>query len=232
MSSSLIFTATYNEIKNIEKYLFLVNKYNKNVDILIIDDNSPDGTGKKLLNLKKKYKNLFVIIRKKKLGLDTAHKLAYNYSIKKKYHKLITMDADLSHDPKVISSFLKKLNNSSFIVGSRYIPGGKCDMEGFRLFLSIVGNKFIKTIFNINCNDYTSGYRGFNLKKLKNFNLNEITSKGYSFFMETIYQLNQKKINIKQIPIYFPRRKHGKSKIPRVELFRTFINVIILYLKR
>jgi len=107
MSSSLIFTATYNEIKNIEKYLFLVNKYNKNVDILVVDDSSPDGTGKKLLKLKKKYKNLFVVIRKKKLGLDTAHKLAYDYSIKKKYNKLVTMDADLSHDPKVISSFLK-----------------------------------------------------------------------------------------------------------------------------
>ena len=231
MSSSLVFTATYNEIKNIEKYLFLVNKYNKNVDILIIDDNSPDGTGKKILKLKKKYKNLFLIIRKKKLGLDTAHKLAYDYSVKKKYHKLITMDADLSHDPKVISSFLKILNNCSFVVGSRYIAGGKCDMEGFRLFLSIVGNKFIKAVFNINCNDYTSGYRGFNLKKLKKFNLNQISSKGYSFFMETIYQLNKKKITINQVPIYFPRRKHGKSKIPRVELFRTLVNVIILFFK-
>ena len=76
MSSSLIFTATYNEIKNIEKYLSLVNKYNKNIDILVIDDNSPDGTGKKLLKLKKKYKNLSVLIRKKKLGLDTAQKQA------------------------------------------------------------------------------------------------------------------------------------------------------------
>ncbi len=231
MSSSLIFTATYNEIKNIEKYLSLVNKYNKNIDILVIDDNSPDGTGKKLLKLKKKYKNLSVLIRKKKLGLDTAHKLAYNYSIKKRYYKFITMDADLSHNPKVISSFLTKLNKSSFVIGSRYIPGGKCDMEGFRLFLSIVGNKFIKIVFNINCNDYTSGYRGFNLRKLKNFNLNNISSKGYSFFMETIYQLNKKGVKIKQIPIYFPRRKHGKSKIPRVELFRTLINVMILYFK-
>ena len=89
----------------------------------------------------------------------------------------------------------------------------------------------IQIVFNINCNDYTSGYRGFNLRKLKNFNLNSISSKGYSFFMETIYQLNKKGVKIKQIPIYFPRRKHGKSKIPRVELFRTLINVIILYFK-
>ncbi len=204
MSSVLIFTATFNEIKNIEKYLFLVNKYNKNVDILIIDDSSPDGTDKKLLKLKKKYKNLSVIIRKKKLGLDTAHKLAYDYSAKNKYRRLITMDADLSHDPKLIPLFLKKLNNSPFVVGSRYIPGGKCDMEGFRLFLSIVGNKFIKAAFNINCNDYTSGYRGFNLQKLKNFNLNEISSKGYSFFMETIYQLNKKKYQFFKFQFTFP----------------------------
>jgi len=87
------------------------------------------------------------------------------------------------------------------------------------------GNKLIKNLLNINCNEFTTSYRGFSLKKLKNFNLNIVSSKGYSFFMETIYQIHKKKNLIKEIPITFIDRKKGKSKIPKIEIFRTFVNL-------
>jgi len=231
MHSTLVFTATYNEVENIEKYLFLTNKHNKNIDILVVDDNSPDKTAIKLLKLKKKYKNLIVKIREKKLGLDTAHKLAYNFAIRKKYKKLITMDADLSHDPKIISKFIKKLDKFEFVIGSRYMPGGKNEMAFHRLLLSYFGNKFIKNILNTKCTEFTSSYRGFNLNKLLKFNLSLVKSKGYSFFMETIYLINKNKFKISEIPIRFQSRKNGKSKIPKIEIFRTLKNLIILYLK-
>ena len=115
------------------------------------------------------------------------------------------MDADLSHDPNEIPKMIDILETFSFVIGSRYMKGGKCEMSGFRLALSIIGNKFIKKVLKINCNEFTTSYRGFNLLKLGDFNLNIINSKGYSFFMETIYRLNKHQINIIEIPIHFKK---------------------------
>ena len=100
-----------------------------------------------------------------------------------------------------------------FVIGSRYMEGGKCDMKGFRLFLSYHGNKFIKFLSGINCDEFTTSFRGFSLKKLNDFHLNNVNSKGYSFFMETVHLLHKKGIIIKQVPIYFKDREKGKSKI-------------------
>ena len=99
-------------------------------------------------------------------------------------------------------------------------------MKGTRLFLSYFGNKLIKFIFNINCNEFTTSYRGFNLRRFKRFNLDNVSSKGYSFFMETIYLIHKEGILIKEIPIFFKDRKMGSSKIPRIEIFRTLINLL------
>ncbi len=227
----LIFSATYNEAENIENFLNLIDELNLALDILLIDDNSPDNTWKKIQEYSKNKENIRLIIRNKKEGLDTAHKIAYEYSIKNNYDFLITLDADMSHDPKVIPKFIDKLKTCAFVLGSRYIKGGKCDMRRSRLFLSYFGNKFIKFVLSIDCNEFTSSYRGFNLKKLKDFNFKNISAKGYSFFMEAIFQIHNKGIGINQIPIYFADRKQGKSKIPKIELFRTLFNVVKLKLK-
>ena len=227
----LIFSATYNEAENIENFLNSIEELNLALDILLIDDNSPDSTWKKIQEYSKNKENIHLIIRNKKEGLDTAHKIAYEYSIKNNYDFLITLDADMSHDPKVIPKFIDKLKTCAFVLGSRYVKGGRCDMHGSRLFLSYFGNKFIKFVLSIDCNEFTSSYRGFNLKKLKDFIFNNISAKGYSFFMETIFQIHNKGISINQIPIYFANRKQGKSKIPKIELFRTLFNVFKLKLK-
>ena len=105
-------------------------------------------------------------------------------------------------------------------------------MTIFRLILSIIGNKFIQKVLGLKCNEFTTSYRGFNLKKLEDFNLNKINSKGYSFFMETIYRLHKHGVNIYEIPIHFKNRKHGNSKIPSIEIFRTLKNLFILYYKK
>ncbi len=228
MSKNLVFSATYNEKDNIEELVEKINEYSLDSDIFIIDDNSPDGTGNILNKLKKENSNLEFIIREGKLGLDTAHKYVYDYAIKSGYEKLITMDADLSHDPNEIPKMINILDTSSFVIGSRYIKGGKCEMTKYRLAISIIGNKFIKKILNINCNEFTTSYRGFNLLKLKNFNLNMINSKGYSFFMETIFRLSKNGVKINEIPIHFKNRQHGYSKIPSIEIFRTLKNVLFL----
>ena len=228
MSKTLVFTATYNEVRNIKKLISLIYKNFPKADILVIDDNSPDLTYKLLKKLKKKYKNLKIKLRNKKYGLDSAHKFAYDFAKKKGYVKLVTMDADLSHNPIEIKKIVRLLDKSEFVIGSRYIKGGKCDMGFLRYLISVIGNKFIKFFLGIKCNEFTTSYRGFNLIKLKNFSLKRIKSKGYSFFMETVYLINKKNFKITEIPIKFKNRIHGKSKIPKIEILRTFFNVIRL----
>jgi dolichol-phosphate mannosyltransferase len=228
----LIFAATYNEAENIKNFIEKILELNINLDLLIIDDNSPDKTWEIVNNYKKNNKNIVLIKRKDKEGLDTAHKLAFNYAKEHNYNYLVTLDADLSHDPTKIPNFLNELKDQPFVIGSRYIKDGKNEMKLKRYILSVVGNKIIKFVLGINCDEFTSAYRGFNLSMLKNFDINSVSSSGYSFFMETIYLLDSAGYNIKQIPIKFDDRLKGVSKIPKVEIFRTLKNLFLLKFKK
>jgi|TARA_B100000953_G_scaffold120689_1_gene99351 dolichol-phosphate mannosyltransferase len=224
----LVFTATFNELDNIKNLVSSIKKQPSNPHILIIDDNSPDGTSEEIKKLQNNFKNLFLIKRNNKLGLDSAHKEAYEFALKNNYDLLITMDADLSHDPNELSNFIRNLEEFPVVLGSRYIDGGQCLMKGRRLIFSKYGNLIIKFIFQLDCNEFTTSYRGFNLKKLNNFHLNLIKTKGYSFFMGTVHEIFKQKFKVKEIPIIFNDRKKGYSKIPRVEILRTIINLLIL----
>ena len=224
----LVFTATFNELDNIKELVLAIKEQPSDPHILIIDDNSPDGTSEEIKKLQNNFKNLFLIKRSEKLGLDSAHKEAYEFALKNNYDLLITMDADLSHDPNELVNFIRNLEEFPIVLGSRYIKGGKCLMRYRRLMLSKYGNLIIKFIFQLDCNEFTTSYRGFNLKKLNNFHLNLIKTTGYSFFMGTVYEIFKQKFKVKEIPIIFKDRKKGHSKIPRVEILRTIINILVL----
>lgn len=228
----LVFTACYNEKENIEKLIKKINNVLPEASILIIDDNSPDLTKEIIKKLQKNIPKLNLIVREKKLGLDTAHKSAYEFAIKNNYEYLITMDADFSHDPIELKNFTKYLENYPFVIGSRYIEGGKCLMKGSRLIMSKVGNLVIKFFSGINCNEFTTSYRGFNIKKLINFHLKDVNEGGYSFFMGTLFEINKKKFVIKEIPIVFFDREKGVSKIPKLEIFRTLKNLMFYVFKK
>ena len=224
----LIFTATYNEAENIKDYLNTILDLKIKLDILVVDDNSPDKTWKIIEDFSLKNKNIFLHLRKQKEGLDSAHKYAFDYAKKKNYDYLITMDADLSHDPKEIPKFIENLTNNSFVIGSRYIAGGKNKTNFIRFILSYFGNKLIRLILKTNCTEFTTSYRGFNLNELKRLRLNDVKAKGYSFFMETIFLINKKGYFIKEIPIIFEDRTKGTSKIPKIEILRTLLNLFLL----
>ena len=231
MKKILIGTATYNEVTNIEILINKINNLELNLDIIIVDDSSPDGTSKKIKELKTKFSNIILLKRKNKTGLDTAHKTIFKYANHNKYRYLITLDADLSHDPGLIKVFLKKIKNYDTVLGSRYIKGGKNELTGWRFLISKYGNLIIKKILNSKLNEFTTSYRCFDLKKLKNFDLKRVKAKGYSFFMNTVYLLEKNNYNIKEIPIKFHQRKKGKSKIPKIEIFRTILNLFIIKFK-
>ena len=228
----LVFTATYNEAENISELISLIKAQPSNPHLLIIDDNSPDGTSNKVIESQSTFKDIFLIKRNKKLGLDTAHKEAYSFAIKNNYDYFITMDADFSHDPNEINHFIKELDYYPFVIGSRYVEGGKCLMKGRRLILSKYGNLFMRIFLRIDCFEFTTSYRGFNINKLKGFHLNQVKSNGYSFFMGTVHEVFKKNFKVKEIPIIFKDRKNGYSKIPRIEIFRTLFNLIKLKFKK
>jgi len=228
----LVFSATYNEIENIRELINGIQKNLPNSSILIIDDNSPDKTQEVINELKKKNERLFLIKREKKLGLDSAHKAAFKYATENNFDYLITMDADLSHDPKELPEFIKNLKDFPFVIGSRYVNGGKCLMKGFRLIMSKIGNQLIKTVSGIKSNEFTTSYRGFDMKNLQNFDLINVKTTGYSFFMSTLFELEKNNIKIKEIPITFYDRKKGISKIPKIEIFRTLKNLFFLTFKK
>ena len=231
MKKNLVFTATYNEVDNISTFLDIVLKIS-NVDILIVDDNSPDKTGDVIKQYQKDNKNLFLISRKGKEGLDSAHKIGFNFAKEKNYENLITIDADLSHDPKMIPQFLEALNDKPFIIGSRYMKGATNNMKFFRYTLSYVGNKVIKFVLNIDSDEFTSSFRGFSLNKLNNFDINNVKTKGYSFFMATIHLISKLGYKINQIPLQFKDREEGVSKIPKIEIFRTLKNLLLLKINK
>tara|TARA_Y100000768_G_C23982283_1_gene686590 strand:+ start:120 stop:830 length:711 start_codon:yes stop_codon:yes gene_type:complete len=231
MKKILIFTATYNEAENISNFLKKVLSLHEQLDILIVDDNSPDKTWLIIENFESNdLKNIKLIKRKKKDGLDTAHKLGFDYAKKNNYDILITMDADLSHDPLIIPKFLTALEENAFVIGSRYMHGGTNEMGFLRNILSFFGNKLIKYILNLKIDEFTTSYRGFNLRLLKNFDMNQVSLKGYSFFMGTINLLRVTNNKIVQIPINFKDRTRGKSKIPKIEILRTLKNLFLIKL--
>ena len=232
MSKILIFTATYNESKNIGQLIEKILNLNLNADILIVDDNSPDKTYEIVEKLKNKFDNIFLEKRNGKLGLNTAHIFGYEFALKHEYKNLITMDADLSHDPNEIPNIINLLEKNAFVIGSRYMKGGKNDMKKLRLLLSIIGNKFIRIVLNSDGTEFTSSFRGFNLSKLKDFSFRQVESKGYSFFMETVIRINRLGFKSFEFPIHFKNREHGVSKIPKIEILRTLFNVLKLFLKK
>ncbi len=227
----LIGTATYNEVDNIKIFLNSILKLHIELDILIVDDFSPDGTYKIIADFQKKNKKIFLINRKSERGLDTAHKLIYDYAIKNNYDYLVTMDADMSHNPNDIQKFLNEIKNYDCVVGSRYINGGENQLKGFRYLLSKYGNLFIKNFLKLQLSEYTTSFRCFNLKKLNDFNFNLVNATGYSFFMQCICILIKLNYSIKEIPIVFYERNEGISKIPKLELLRTLFYVILLKFK-
>ena len=135
----LIGIATYNECDNIKNLIEeIINFGGKNIDILIVDDNSSDGTIEEIKKLQKNIKNIFLVVRMRKLGLGSAHKRILHFAKINNNDALLTMDADFSHPPNLIKEFIKKNDEKSFIIGSRYIKGGFCDYVGYRKYISII----------------------------------------------------------------------------------------------
>ena len=232
MKKILICSPTYNESKNIRKFCSEVLNLNYKLDLIIIDDNSPDGTSKIIKKLKFKYKNLILLKRKKKLGLGSALRDGMKYALKKGYDALITIDADLSHDPKEILMLINESKYSDFVIGSRFIKYGKSDYTGFRDIVSRVANKLCRIVLNMPFKEFTTSFRLYNYKCLKTLDKASLSSDGYSSQVEFFFYIYKAGLNCREVPINFRKRYRGNSKIPRLQIFYSSLKLIQLFFKR
>jgi len=222
---------TYNEKENIKKLvptLSKVFKKNKiNGEVIIVDDNSPDGTGDAAELLAKKYP-VRTVHRNEKLGIGSAYVAGMNATDADIF---FTMDADLQHDPEIIPTFLPKLKNHDIVIGARYTKGGKMNLCWYRKMVSKGANTLVQNILGIPVPDVTSGYRAYNRKILKTLRKHSISSKGYVFLTEILFYALKDGAKVTEVPIIFNERQIGNSKLTKFEMVLFFYRVGRLRLK-
>ena len=225
----LISIATYKESENIISLISKIREFDDLSKILVINDFSNDNTKELLINLNDK--NLDFIERPKKLGLGTAHKLSIFYAIKNNFDFLVTMDADFSHDPSYILKLLDKCGANKFVIGSRFCRGAKSDYRGIRKIISICGNYVAKKLLNINLNEITTYFRVYSVNLLKKLPYDELNAQGYSLGVKLVWLMKKIDAQLIEVPIYFKDRNKGKSKIPKLQIFVSFFDLLFIFLK-
>ena len=230
--NSLIIIPTYNESENIELIINKILLLNDSNDILVVDDNSPDGTSKIVSDLKKEnIDRIFLIVRDNKLGLGSAYKEGFNWALNKNYSYIFEMDADLSHDPEEIVNLKELLikSDSDVAVGSRYLDGvSVVNWPLSRIFLSYFANIYVRIITGMPIKDATSGFIGYTNESLSSLNIDNIKFNGYAFQIEMKFKLWKKNFKLREHQIIFVNRKSGKSKMDKNIIFEAIFGVIIL----
>lgn len=212
----LVIIPTYNESENIDKLIPLVLEQDEEIDVLVVDDNSPDGTGRMVEEITSINQRVRLIERPAKMGLGTAYVAGFKYALERDYDCVMEMDADFSHDPQAIPTFIAEAANADFIQGSRYKDGvNVINWPITRLLLSYFANVYTRIITGLPVMDSTGGFRLIKRKALEAIDLDGIKSNGYSFQIELLYKIWRKNFTVKETPIIFYERVQGKSKMSK-----------------
>lgn len=212
----LVIIPTYNEGENIGKLIPRVLNQDSSIEVLVIDDNSPDGTAEIVEKLAAVTNRINLIKRPGKMGLGTAYVAGYKYALQRDFYCVLGMDADFSHDPDEIPNFIAAAKDADLIQGSRYLNGvNVINWPIRRLLLSYGANLYARVITGLPLRDGTGGFRLIKCDTLRNINLDKIKSNGYSFQIEMAFKVWKKGFKIKEIPIIFYERAEGKSKMSK-----------------
>ena len=212
----LVIIPTYNELENITRLIPIVLSQDSRIHILIVDDNSPDGTWKLIEEEERKNNRVHLLKRESKMGLGTAYIAGFKYALKNNYDFVFEMDADFSHDPKEIPNFLKEIENNDLVLGSRYIHGvNVVNWPMSRLLLSSFANIYTRLITGMPVKDATGGFKCFRKDVLNSINLDNIKSNGYAFQIEMTFKAWKKGFRIKEMSIVFVDRMKGQSKMSK-----------------
>ncbi len=212
----LVVIPTYNERETIDRVLDSVLAQNLGLDILVVDDNSPDRTADRVRERQQENDHIKLTVRSGKLGLGTAYVTGFKYAIENGYECVFEMDADFSHDPKELPKFLEAIESHDFVLGSRYVNGiSVVNWPLRRLMLSYFASHYTRFITGMPIKDPTGGYKCFRIEVLKAIDLDRIHSGGYSFQIEMNFKAWKKGFRWKEIPIIFVDRRVGQSKMSK-----------------
>jgi glycosyltransferase involved in cell wall biosynthesis len=225
---------TYNEVENIQQLIPQLLALPGDLHVLIVDDNSPDGTGALADQLALETPGrVGVIHRPGKLGLGTAYLAGYRQALAYGADAILTMDADFSHHPRHIPELMKRLGTADLVIGSRYVPGGRAvDSPIMRRLLSQGANVIAHLMLGLHARDVTAGFRLYRRDVLATLPLDQIFSSGYSFLIELLYLVERRGWRVAEVPIQFHDRTLGRSKISRAEIFRALYTVARLTFRR
>ena len=212
---ALVIVPTYNEASNIPQLIPQILGQDDRLDVLIVDDGSPDGTGKIAAQMAAEDSRIHVMQREKKLGLGTAYVAGFRWALERDYEFVFEMDADFSHNPKHLPEFLAAITDADVVLGSRYL-GGRVTVVNWpigRLILSYGANIYARLVTGVKLADATSGFRCYRRQVLETIDLDDIRSNGYAFQIEMSFRSSRKGFRIKEIPIVFVDRVDGTSKM-------------------
>lgn len=213
---ALIIFPTYNERENIQKIVHAVLPLDPRINVLIVDDNSPDGTGVLADEMAEKEPRVNVLHRSEKQGLGRAYIAGFKWALQREYDYIFEMDADFSHSPQYLKDFLKEIEEYDLVIGSRYICGvNVINWPMSRLLLSYFANVYTRIITGLPLRDGTGGFKCFRRKVLESINLDDVRSNGYTFQIELSMRAWKKGFKLKEIPITFVDRIHGSSKMSK-----------------
>ncbi len=230
-----IIIPTYNEADNLDDLISQILALAPNIGVIVVDDNSPDGTGA-LADawVEKRPDHVHVIHREGKLGLGTAYIAGFRAALTMPdVDHIMSMDADFSHNPKYIPAMIKLSNHKHLVIGSRYVPGGgTANWPWDRIVLSKVGNFVAKTILGLEAMDCTAGFRLYRREVLQSIPLDKIFSSGYSFLVEMLFLCQQAGWQIGEVPILFEDRRAGTTKISQKEVWKAQYTLLRLFMRR
>jgi len=222
----LIVMPTYNERQNLEIIVGRIREAVPDADLLVVDDNSPDGTGDLADKLAEADKHVQVMHRMEKAGLGRAYVAGFTWALESGYDLIVEMDADGSHRPEDLPKLLAASEQADAVIGSRYVPGGTVvNWPKSRAFLSWGANFYNQVMLGVRVKDATGGFRVYHARTLRKINLNGIQSAGYCFQIDMTLRVLQAGLNIVEVPITFVERERGASKMSSTVIFESFIRV-------
>ena len=236
MSDGIVIIPTYNEIENIESIIRAVFALPKTFHVLIVDDNSPDKTADKVIELQKEFPNqLFLALRKKKSGLGTAYVHGFKWALKNDYQYIFEMDADFSHNPNDLEKLYEACHNqgADLAIGSRYVTGvNVVNWPLSRVLLSYFASVYVRMITGMKIMDATAGFICYRREVLEKINLDAIKFIGYAFQIEMKYRAFAKNFNIQEVPVIFTDRTKGQSKMSGAIIKEAIFGVISLRFRK
>ena len=231
MDQTAIVIPTYNEKNNVEQLYKEILELNPNLNILFVDDNSPDGTGEILNEFSQSNPNINVIHRPRKLGIGSAHKTGINWAYRNGYTVLITMDADLTHSPKYILDLLSNASKAEIIIGARNKLKSMKGWDLHRKIATLVAHRIIRIFLGMKY-DSTGAFRLYNLKTIPKEVFNLAASPNYSFFFESLYVLHANKFSIAELSIITPARSSGSSKMKFTDVIDSCLKLTSIFASR